>query len=259
MKDSYYDILGVKKNATQEEIKKAYREAVRRYHPDKFVGAARELAEEKLKQINEAYEVLSDPEKRAQYDSMFSSKPSADNDLTFLLNSIGKYLEVQDWKRASSLCEEAKRKYPFCSEIYVFNAIAYYKMGNMTNFLNEISAIESLKLPLEDAALETIANLLFEAKQFDRASRYFSLLIERAGKIPNYLAAYAISLELSGKKERAQLIWDELERIDPQNPMLVERRKHWLVGNTYINKTETVKTAAAATACALLSCFTNCC
>jgi len=259
VKESYYDILGVRENATQEEIKKAYRELVRKYHPDKFTGAARELAEEKLKQINEAYEVLSDPQKRAQYDSMFNSQPSTDDNLASLLFSIGKYLEAQDWKRVSSLCEEAKKKFPLSPEIYVFNAIAYYKMGNMTNFLNEVSAIESLKLPLEDTFLETIANLLFEAKQFDRASRYFSMLIERVGKIPNYLAAYAISLELSGKKELAQGIWNELEMIDPQNQMLLERKKHWLVGDTYINKSETIKTAAAATVCGLLSCFTNCC
>ncbi|MCS7282677.1 MAG: J domain-containing protein [Anaerolineae bacterium] len=62
----YYKILGVDRNATQEEIKKAYRRLARQYHPDMNPGD--KAAEERFKEINEAYEVLSDPEKRRRYD-----------------------------------------------------------------------------------------------------------------------------------------------------------------------------------------------
>ena len=62
MKD-YYKILGVEKTASQEEIKKAFRKLAHKYHPDKNGGD-----EEKFKEINEAYQVLSDEKKRAQYD-----------------------------------------------------------------------------------------------------------------------------------------------------------------------------------------------
>jgi molecular chaperone DnaJ len=65
MKD-YYAILGVDREATQEEIKKAYRQLALKYHPDRNPGD--KDAEERFKAINEAYAVLSDPEKRAQYD-----------------------------------------------------------------------------------------------------------------------------------------------------------------------------------------------
>ncbi len=65
MKD-YYAILGVSKDASPEEIKRAYRELAKKYHPDKNRGDPE--AEERFKEINEAYAVLSDPEKRAEYD-----------------------------------------------------------------------------------------------------------------------------------------------------------------------------------------------
>ncbi len=63
MARDYYDILGVSKNASDDEIKKAYRRLAHKYHPDKAGGD-----EKKFKEINEAYQVLSDKEKRHQYD-----------------------------------------------------------------------------------------------------------------------------------------------------------------------------------------------
>lgn len=68
MKPDYYSVLGVQHNASLEEIKKAYREAALRYHPDRVSEAEKKSAEEKFKQISEAYAVLSDPQKRALYD-----------------------------------------------------------------------------------------------------------------------------------------------------------------------------------------------
>jgi molecular chaperone DnaJ len=65
-KKDLYEILGVDRNATEEEIKKAYRRLAKKYHPDLNPGDKE--AEQKFKEINEAYEILSDPQKRAQYD-----------------------------------------------------------------------------------------------------------------------------------------------------------------------------------------------
>lgn len=67
----YYQVLGVGQDASAEDIKKAYRKLALKYHPDKAKGD-KKLAEEKFKQISEAYAVLSNPEKRRQYDQFGS-------------------------------------------------------------------------------------------------------------------------------------------------------------------------------------------
>src|SRR5438309_12125356 len=64
----YYKSLGVERSAGDEEIRKAFRKLARQYHPD--VAKDKKTAEEKFKEINEAYEVLSDPAKRKKYDEL---------------------------------------------------------------------------------------------------------------------------------------------------------------------------------------------
>ena len=63
----YYEILGVDREATQDDVKRAYRRLARKYHPDVSKEAD---AEERFKEVGEAYEVLKDPEKRAAYDQL---------------------------------------------------------------------------------------------------------------------------------------------------------------------------------------------
>lgn len=70
---NYYEILNLSKNATQTEIKRSYKKLVKKYHPDLYLGD-KNFAEQKIKQINEAYDILSNSEKKLAYDETL--KPS---------------------------------------------------------------------------------------------------------------------------------------------------------------------------------------
>jgi len=69
----YYDLLGLKKGASDAEIKSAYRKKAMEWHPDMHKGADKEMAEKKFKEVNEAYQVLSDSQKKAAYDQYGSA------------------------------------------------------------------------------------------------------------------------------------------------------------------------------------------
>lgn len=104
----YYSVLGVSSNASETEIKKAYRKLAIQYHPDKNRDDSQ--AEEKFKRLAEAYSVLGDPQKRKEYDSrnFFQSQSGRENAAEgFGFNDFVNSFKSSDWRRASN--ERAKK------------------------------------------------------------------------------------------------------------------------------------------------------
>ena len=86
MEENYYDILEVNKNASSEIIEKAYKTLVKKYHPDLQENNLKNNYEEKIKKINEAYEILSNPEKRKNYDLQLKNNEISKEDYYNLYN-----------------------------------------------------------------------------------------------------------------------------------------------------------------------------
>jgi len=82
---NYYEILKVSQKATDTEIKSSYKELVKKYHPDLYVGD-KDFAEKKIKEINEAYDILSNPESKKEYDEYLNPQPT----VTYTQNSYSK-------------------------------------------------------------------------------------------------------------------------------------------------------------------------
>ena len=83
---NYYKILEIDKNASDDIIKVAYKSLVKKYHPDLKEGIAKINAEEKIKQINEAYDILSNPEKKSEYDQNMINEDISKEQYEMLLN-----------------------------------------------------------------------------------------------------------------------------------------------------------------------------
>ena len=100
MKKDYYEILEISKNASDEVVEKAYKALVKKYHPDLKEGEEKKQAEDIIKEINEAYEVISNPDKRKEYDGKYTILQTNSNiakihTKTTIMKQISKIIRIQ--------------------------------------------------------------------------------------------------------------------------------------------------------------------
>lgn len=131
MEQNYYDILEVSKNASPEIIEKAYKTLVKKYHPDLQQDENKNKYEEKIKKINEAYDILSDPEKRKKYDLNLKNTEISINDY----NSL--YQENINLKNNLNILKEKLNYLNNIQNNYEINNLNYTNLeNNSENFLN---------------------------------------------------------------------------------------------------------------------------
>ncbi|MGR9089527.1 MAG: DnaJ C-terminal domain-containing protein [Gammaproteobacteria bacterium] len=173
----YYDVMGVAEDAPPEDIKKAYRRLARKYHPD--VSSAPD-AEEKFKQLGEAYEVLKDPEKRKEYDNL--RKYGAFND--------GQFRPPPDWDRQAGSGGpgqaefDARRFSDFFEAIYGRQAGRQAGPGGAEFALRGEDIHASLTVSLAEAYAGTTRTFSLESHAYDESGRAVPETKTLKAKIP---------------------------------------------------------------------------
>lgn len=186
MEQNYYEILEVNKNASPEIIEKAYKTLVKKYHPDLQQDENKNKYEEKIKKINEAYDILSDPEKRKKYDlnlknteisindynSLYQENINLKNNLNILKEKLNYLNNIQNNYKKNNLnynnLENNKNNY---SENFLNNNLNsnknnenYYKntKNNYNNYYNfKLNKLFNFKKRLKDLLALIITILIF--------------------------------------------------------------------------------------------------
>ena len=153
-KKDYYEILGIKRNSDEKEIKKAYRKLAKQYHPDTYKGDKKD-AEEKFKEISEAYEVLIDKDKRAKYDQIgHRVVDEAFGAEGFKWNNFTHYKDVEDIF-GNAIFDSffgSTSSSGFASRGGIFD-ILYRKREGLEKTVRGNDVSLSLNITLEDAAM----------------------------------------------------------------------------------------------------------
>lgn len=145
---NYYEILNVKENASQNDIKKAYRKLAKKYHPDNYKGSEKE-AEEYMSHINEAYDTLVDETKRAAYDAEYKRNNNVNNDNwnTAYTDYTSKEYRSQKTKRTIHKAFYKPIKYSVCVIVLLFCITQFDLPGKIVDILtmNKDTTVETAK------------------------------------------------------------------------------------------------------------------
>jgi len=163
MKD-YYELLEVNKNASDDTIKKVFRMLIKKNHPDLFEGKEKTKAEEKVKQLNEAYEIISDKEKRAKYDEELEQDRSSTDEAIETLIQENEYLK-------SVINEKNRLIKEYLEEI----GIDTRNIANQNSYSYQDESYE--ERDNADKNIQTEAYRLYEAKQVVKKIIYMILII----------------------------------------------------------------------------------
>ncbi len=253
----YYSILGVSHKARQEEIKQSYKKLIFEYHPDKFKNhPSHQLAEEKLRELNEAYEVLSNPLKRKIYDRDFSSSQHADSVLiSKLFREVSYLFERKDYDRARAELEKILNIDPHIEKANFLMGLCYINQehfGKGQIFFEKTIKIngenhEALNMlgiccfrhrdfdralyyhkkaariaPYEYLYMENIAHVLWREKKTDEALKYFLKAREKAPDRPELCMYICYLYNETGYKEKSTDYFKKAKKLGPGHPMVEE-------------------------------------
>ncbi|HQF82418.1 MAG TPA: tetratricopeptide repeat protein, partial [Candidatus Syntrophosphaera thermopropionivorans] len=258
-KDYYYKVLGVKPDASQDAITKAYKTIAKEYHPDKYRNnPLQHLVEEKLREANEAYEILGNPEKRKNYDQDLSTRNQASNgqsDIIIHLRKAEDFLErrlfdsarteyekaltldsnipdayfgigisyelQEKFDAAISSFEKVLKIEPNSHIVYNLIGSCYLRQNNFDRALHYCQKASQL-LPNEALYLENIAHCHWAAKNIEDALIYFRKALKLT---PDSAAINMYVCHISAENgwiENAKRYYEIAKKVDPNHPLVKE-------------------------------------
>ncbi len=252
----YYEILGISKNATQEQIKEAYRQLVKKYHPDMHINnPLGDLAAEKFREIQEAYEALTNGKTNnsQQYSNANTHK---DYSYDAMIETLSNLIQEKKWRPAIKLAEEAININPNNPNAYTFKSIAHFSVNEYSHA--EIESARAISQGnLDSYTMYVHGQSLVALQKYTSAIQSLSKFLELHDEDADIVGSLALSYEKLGDKDKGKYYWDRLAYLDPNNQMLQARKSVWNTGNgNYISKSDGKN--AACFICVLLECIFDC-
>ncbi len=252
---SPYDVLGVTEDASDEEVKKAYRALASKYHPDKHAASPlADLAAEKFRQVKEAYELLSDPERRAGYEAT-NGRGAAGYEYESALAAVEELADRRMYGEAIRILDGLESGGMGDARVYVMRGVCRARQGAVEPARTDL--MHAARMEPDDPELqEVVADLLAEIGKPQESITYYRKALEMYGEAPMVMAKLALALESTGDQSGAQRLFDRVEQLDPHNEILQARGQHWKIGDTYVNKQQAGQGACAL--CLLAECIFDC-
>lgn len=181
MSKDFYAVLAVPRNATEEQIRQRFREVARLHHPDRFQGEDKLKAEQEFQEITQAFNVLSDPERRRQHDADLQ-RPAGDSDprqlcRAYLQRGVKAYKE-KSWLEAADNFDRATKADPTSSQAW--HHLALTCAQEKTWLPRAVTAIErACELePMNPTYAKQAGRICQAAGQADRALHHYRRAIE---------------------------------------------------------------------------------
>lgn len=254
----YYKVLGIGRDATKEEIKKAYRTLVKEYHPDKYVNnPLAKLAEEKIKEINEAYEFLMNANStNNNYNDNYGY--SDEDKMSELQSRVDACFDKRTWLEALDIADQMINLNSQYVVGYIYKALALGQLNRDSEAIINYDKAESLGWEIEkdQEIYFSKAVCQMDLGIYRDAIITIEKLIGFAGEIPKYVAHLAYCYESINNSSQAEVYWSRLRVIDPNNELLKERDAY-AQQQAKINKREAAE--GLCWICIILECIFDFC
>ncbi|GFR36587.1 DnaJ domain-containing protein [Thermobrachium celere] len=225
---NYYELLQIERGASFDEIKRAYARLLRKYNPERD--------EENFKKIREAFEVLSNPEKRKEYDFQLDYG----NEFLESLRQIDELISLEEYEQAKAKLKKLTLVKPDDQSIWIKLSEVYAKEGNLKEAADVL--LKATNYIDNSALIYTLLALCYQnMKMFDKAEFYLKKALKLQKDYFVYEKLYFVYL-FSHRQKEAEIVLKEISKLELNDFNLIDYRlliiKHYVINKLTINGCE---------------------